>query len=214
MPLMPTNPILTTPLDPSSLSNQLLTEQSDFTGTVENSNLPAAIKRMIALSANDQGTNQSPSILLTIASIPGTSQAGSVSKAIECYGFYFAARHKSIVGENGQLQASGHVIVQDLVVICPDDAYVEPAIQNISNGTNVGNVSLFFLRNVGSTGQTDIQIDLTNARISTIYETESVTAMGFGFDTVKVTYFPVGDDAAAKGKVGSGFNLTTNAVVS
>ncbi len=199
--------------NPSFLLNQALSEAGDFTSTIEDPSLPLAIKKVIALSSKDEGINEAPSILVTIGTIPGTSKAGTISKAIECYGFSFAARRKSVVGKDGQLEASGNVIVEDLIIVCPDDAFVETAIQSVCNGANVGNVSLFFLRNIGQTAQVDSQIDLTNCRISSFYEGQIVSAMGFGFDTVKVTYFPVGDDAKAAGKVAAGFNLTTNAAV-
>lgn len=199
--------------NPSPLLKQSLEESSDFTATIEDASLPASINKVIALSAKDDGINEAPSILLTIATIPGTSAAGSVSKAIEVYGFSFAARRKSVVGRDGQLEASGNVIVEDLIVVCPDDAFVETTIQSVCTGANVGNVSLYFLRNIGDTAQVDSQIDLTNCRISSFYENQVVSTMGFGFDTVKITYYPVGDDGTAKGQVSGGFNLTTNAAV-
>ncbi|MBS0184864.1 MAG: type VI secretion system tube protein Hcp [Proteobacteria bacterium] len=203
---------LTVP-NPSFLLNQTLTEASNFASTLEDPDLPAAIKKVIALSNKDEGINEAPSILMTIANIPGVSKAGSISKAIEVYGFSFAARRKSVEGKDGQLQASGNVIVEDLIVVCPDDAYVETGIQSICTGANVGNVSLYFLRNIGTTAQIDSQIDLTNCRLSSFYENQYVSTMGFGFDTIKVTYFPVADTGTASGKVSAGFDLTTNAPV-
>jgi len=203
---------LTVP-DPSFLLNQSLAEASDFTSTLEDPTLPLAIKKVVALSGQDEGINEAPSILMTIANIPGVSQAGSVSKAIEVYGFSFSARRKSVEGKDGQLQASGNVIIEDLIVVCPDDAFVETVIQSVCNGANVGNVSLFFLRNIGPTAQIDSQIDLTNCRISSFYENQLVSTIGFGFDTIKVTYFPVGDDGKPSGNVSAGFDLTKNAPV-
>ncbi len=197
----------------SFLLNQTLAEAGDFTSTLEDPTLPAAIKKVVALSGKDEGINEAPSILITIANIPGTSSAGSVSKAIEVYGFSFAARRKSVEGKDGQLQASGNVIIEDLIVVCPDDAFVETVIQSVCNGANVGNVSLYFLRNIGATAQVDSQIDLTNCRISSFFEGQIVSTIGFGFDTIKVTYFPVADTGTASGKVAAGFDLTTNAVV-
>ncbi|HQS84771.1 MAG: hypothetical protein B7Y25_07610 [Alphaproteobacteria bacterium 16-39-46] len=197
----------------SFLLNQTLSEASDFTSTLEDPTLPAAIKKAIANSGKDEGINEAPSILVTIANIPGTSSAGTISKAIEVYGFSFAARRKSVEGKDGQLQASGNVIIEDLLIVCPDDAFVETTIQSVCNGANVGNVSLYFLRNIGATAQIDSQIDLTNCRISTAIASQLTITIGFGFDTIKVTYFPVGDTGTASGKVAAGFDLTTNAAV-
>ena len=204
-------PFLITP-DQTDLFNQTLNEMGNFAGSLEDPTLPSAIKKMIMLAQTIEGTNEAPSVLLTIAQIPGAAKVGSISNAIEAYGYFTSARRKSVVGKDGQLQASGHLVIEDLFVVCPDDAFVETCIQSACNGQNVGNVSLYYLSNIGTTAQVDFQIDITNARISGFYEGELVSAIGFGYDTMVITYFPVGDDAKTSGKVAAGFNLTTNAV--
>ena len=197
----------------TSLLGQELLEANDFTATVEDPSIPLSIRNIIALAEQAEGTNEASSVLVTIAQIPGTSAVGSVSKGIEVYGWSFAARRKSVEGADGQLQATGHVVITDFFMVLPDDSWVESAIQNTFDGANVGNVSLFFLRNVGPTAATDFQVDLTNCRITALYEGEYVTALGLGFDTIKLTYFPITDDGKASGQVAAGFDLTKNAPV-
>lgn len=202
-------PILTNP-DATSLLSNMSIESNSFTSILEDPSLPTAIKSMISIADRAQGTNEAPSLLLTIQKIPGTAKVGAVSNAIEAYGYYLAARKKVLVGSNGQLQTSSHVIVYDLLVVCPDDSFVETCLQAIANGENIGNVSLYSLRNIGTTAQTDFQIDLTNARFSAVHEGNVVTVLSMGFDTITITYCPVGDDAKASGQVPAFFNLTTN----
>ncbi len=200
----------TTPFSPLYATQHF--EQSGFTHSDED-NFRALLESLIALETANLGeaTNESASILVTIKQIPGTAKAGKISKAIEAYGYYIAGRKKSVVGENGQLLSSGHVVLWDLCIIFPDNSFVESAIQETFTGKNVGDVKLAYLRNDGKTAQPAFEIDLSNARISALRETETGTSMSFGFDSIKITYFPVGDKGAASGKVAAGFDLSKNA---
>lgn len=207
------SPVLTAP-SITDLMQQELIESSNFMGSVEDGALPSAIMQAIKLGQQTEATNRAASILLTIDKIPGTDQTiGGISKSIEVYGWYIAGRLKSLAGAINQDEASAQVIVENLIVVCPDDSFVEPSIQNTFDGANVGNVSLTCLRNVGDTAKPNFQINLTNCRISFICQTVAVTTLAFIYDTIKMTYYPIGPDDKASGQVAAGFNLTTNAAI-
>lgn len=197
----------TTPFSP--LYSAQLFEQSGFTHS-DATSLNPSFEALIALELANlaEATNESASVIVTIKEIKGTAKVGSISDGIEAYGYYISGRKKSVVGENGQLLSSGHVVLWDLCVIFPDNAFVESSIQEVFTGKNVGDVKLTYMRNAGKTAQPAFEIELTNARISALRETESTTAMSFGFDSIKITYLPEGDDATAAGKVAAGFDLT------
>lgn len=206
------DPVLTVP-STAGLLPQAMLEAGNFMATVEDASLPPSIVQSIQLASQTEATNRAPSILVTIDQIKGTVAAGGISNAIEVYGWHIAGRRKSVEGADGQLQATGQVILTDLLIVCPDDSFVETSIQAAFDGQNIGKLALTFLRNVGDTAKPDFQINLTNCRLSYLLETEVVTTLGIGFDTIKIVYFPIGVDAKASGQVAAGFNLTTNAPV-
>lgn len=197
----------------TSLSRRELIETNNFLATIQDADLPAAIARGIQYGEQAEGTNRAASVLLTIEKIQDVVAVGGLSKALEAYGWHIGGRKESVEGADGQLHSSGEVVLSNFTVVCPRGPFVPTSIQSTFEGMNVGKVSLTFFRNVGKTAQKDFEFQLTNCRISFFMSTLAVAVFSFIYDTIKMIYYPIGDDGKASGQIAAGFDLTKNADV-
>lgn len=171
-----------------------------------------ALRELYAFEAavDTEPTNESATIVARSKVLTGTVEIPSYSKAFELYGFQLGGRRKTIVGDTGDLQATGHVIMEDIKLIMPDTPAIEKALQSTFKGQDVGTLFIAYLRNTGKTDQVAFELELTNPRVNAIIVRQETTIISVGFNTMQMSYDRMSTGARAEGRSRGGYDLTKN----
>ena len=162
--------------------------------------------------AKETPFNDTPSLLVMIEKIPGVSQVGGSKTSIEADGYTMWGTRPVSVGDSGQLQVASHISFSDLYVSFPTDTFFVKSFQDCYEGTNVGTVTVTNLRNYGKMAKVEVEVEVTDARISLAWFTLDTCYLAFSFNQIRMNYFRMDEKAELQGTVPAAVNLPTNAL--